>query len=66
MAKKQQGVEQQSSLLLAAGRLIAESRWQQAQIILAQTGDLNAIQQSEKNILLAQLALIKGQAKNRP
>lgn len=63
MAKNQQGVEQQSTLLLAAGRLIAENHWQQAQDILAQTGELDAIQQSEKNILLAQLALLKGQTK---
>lgn len=63
MAKNQQGAEQQNSLLLAAGRMVSENRWRQAEAILTQTSDLNAIQNMQKNIVLAQIALIKNKPK---
>ncbi|MCW8470436.1 penicillin-binding protein activator [Fluoribacter gormanii] len=58
-AKNQQGIEKQQSLLLAAGRLISDGQWRQGTAILAQTSDLTPILKDEKNLLLAQIDLIR-------
>lgn len=57
-SKTQQGEEQQKSLLLAAGRMIKEGQWRQAETILAQTDTLTATMTDEKDILLAQINLM--------
>lgn len=58
-AKSQKGIEQQKSLLLAAGRLISDGQWRQGAAILAQTADLTPPLTNEKNLLLAQIELIR-------
>ena len=58
-AKKQDGMGRQKSLLLAAGRKITEGQWQQGASILAQTGELTTALVDEKNILLAQIDLMR-------
>lgn len=58
-AKNQEGMEKQQSLLLAAGRLISEGQWRQGAAILAQTSDLTPALKNEKNLLLAQIDLIR-------
>ncbi len=60
-AEKQQGSEQQSLLLLAAGRLISENLWQQGLAILTQTSHLTPAQHDEKQLLLAKVDLIGDQ-----
>lgn len=60
-AERQQGNSQQTLLLMAAGRLITEHQWQAGLTILTQTSHLTAQQEDEKNILLAQVALLRGQ-----
>jgi outer membrane PBP1 activator LpoA protein len=49
----------QQNLLLAAGRMVSEQHWQQGLAILAHTSDLTVSQENEKNILLAQVALLR-------
>lgn len=63
-AEKQQGDEQQSLLLLAAGRLISEHLWQQGLAILTQTTHLTATQQNEKLLLLAKVDVIREKAED--
>ncbi|HHF7375380.1 penicillin-binding protein activator [Legionella bozemanae] len=58
-AKNQEGMEKQQSLLLAAGRLISEGQWRQGAAILAQTSDLTPALKDEKNLLLAQIDLMR-------
>ncbi|HHQ9287311.1 TPA: penicillin-binding protein activator [Legionella anisa] len=58
-AKNQEGIEKQQSLLLAAGRLISEGQWRQGAAILAQTSELTPALKDEKNLLLAQIDLIR-------
>ncbi|HHT0605696.1 TPA: penicillin-binding protein activator [Legionella anisa] len=58
-AKNQEGIEKQQSLLLAAGRLISEGQWRQGAAILAQTSELTSALKDEKNLLLAQIDLIR-------
>lgn len=62
-AKTQAGPEQQSSLLKAAGRLVADGQWHKAVSILAQTHDLSVEQENEKNILLAKVAMMRDKPK---
>lgn len=59
MAKTQEHKDRQNSLLLAAGQMITSGQWRQGLAILAQTTDLTAQQLSEKNLLLAQIDLIR-------
>ncbi|MGL5741923.1 MAG: hypothetical protein ACRCXC_04925 [Legionella sp.] len=47
-AKNQEGIEKKQSLLLAAGRLIADGQWRQGAAILAQTSDLTPTLGDEK------------------
>lgn len=58
-SKNQEGNEKQQSLLLAAGRLISDGQWRQGAAILAQTSDLTPTLKDEKNLLLAQIDLIR-------
>ncbi|MFT4060533.1 MAG: penicillin-binding protein activator [Legionella sp.] len=58
-AKTLAGSEQQNSLLMAAGRALSEGWWRQSTAILAQTADLTVAQKDEKNILLAQIDLMR-------
>lgn len=58
-AKTQDGIEKQQSLLRAAGHLISEGKWRQGAAILTQTADLTPIQTDEKNLLLAQIDMIR-------
>ncbi|KTD53583.1 lipoprotein [Legionella santicrucis] len=58
-AKTQEGIEKQQSLLKAAGHLISEGKWRQGSAILTQTSDLTPILADEKNLLLAQIDLIR-------
>ncbi|KTD11837.1 lipoprotein [Legionella gratiana] len=60
-AKTQEGVEKQQSLLKAAGHLISEGKWRQGSAILTQTSDLTPVLEDEKNLLLAQIDLIREQ-----
>jgi outer membrane PBP1 activator LpoA protein len=62
-AKTFTGNEKQDSLLMAAGRTIAEGQWRQGAAILAQTTDLTATQRDEKNILLARIDLMRDRPK---
>ncbi|QMT61894.1 penicillin-binding protein activator [Legionella sp. PC997] len=62
-AKNQEGIEKQESLLLAAGRLISEGQWRQGAAILAQTSELTPELRDEKNLLLAQIDLIRDRPK---
>jgi len=59
LAKNQEGIEKQNSLILAAGRLISEGQWRQGVAILAQTADLTPVLLDEKNILLAQIDVMR-------
>jgi outer membrane PBP1 activator LpoA protein len=60
-ANTQEGNEKQKSLLSAAGRLLDEGQWRQSAAILTQTSDGIPALADEKNLLLAQIALIRGQ-----
>ncbi|MBI2786806.1 MAG: penicillin-binding protein activator, partial [Legionella longbeachae] len=62
-AQNQEGFEKQRSLLLAAGRLISEHQWRQGAAILAQTSDLTPTLADEKNLLSAQIDLIRERPK---
>ncbi|MCW8497600.1 penicillin-binding protein activator [Fluoribacter dumoffii] len=62
-AKIQEGSQKQESLLFAAGRLISEGQWRQGAAILAQTADLTPVLRDEKNLLLAQIDLIRDRPK---
>ena len=63
MAGKQEGNQKQNTLLLAAGRMISEGQWRQGSAILAQTGDLTAVQLNEKNLLLAKVDVMRDRPK---
>lgn len=63
LAKKQDGDEKQNSLILAAGRVISEGQWRQGLAILAQTSDLSDAQADEKNLLLAQIDVLRDNPK---
>ncbi len=63
LAKNQTGVEQQSLLITAAGRLIYEARWHDALTILSKLNDLPIDLNNEKKILLAKIDLINEQPK---
>ncbi|BCA97170.1 hypothetical protein TUM19329_35310 [Legionella antarctica] len=63
MAEKQEGNQKQSLLLLAAGRLISEGKWQQGSAILAQTRDLTPVQTDEKSLLLAKTDVMRDRPK---
>ncbi|USQ13747.1 penicillin-binding protein activator [Legionella lytica] len=58
-AQNQQGHEKQKSFLMAAGRSIADGQWQQGAAILAQTADLTPELMAQKNILLAQIDVMR-------
>lgn len=62
-AKNQEGSEKQNSLISAAGRMISEGQWRQGSTILAQTSDLTDAQLNEKNLLLAKVDVLRGNAK---
>ncbi len=55
LAKKQTGEEKQALMIMAAGRLIYDGQWRQAQVILSQTGNLSPLLASEKKLLLAKI-----------
>lgn len=59
MAQEKEGEERQQLLISAAGRLISEGQWSQGQAILAQTDGLTDSQFKEKNLLLAQVDVIR-------
>lgn len=63
-AKNQDGPEKQTSIILAAGRLISDGKWQQGEAILSQTSHLTAEQRDERNLLLAKIELIRGKPQN--
>lgn len=58
-AKNQEGIEQQKTLLSAAGRMISEGHWRESAPILTQTSNLTPALNDEKNILLADIELKK-------
>jgi outer membrane PBP1 activator LpoA protein len=62
-ANNQEGWEKQKSLLRAAGRALSDRQWQQSAIILTQTSDLEPNLADEKNVLLAQIDLLRGRPK---
>ena len=62
-AKYQEGIEKQKSLLMAAGRTISEGQWRQCAAILAQTTELTSVLSDEKNILLAQIDMMRDRPK---
>jgi outer membrane PBP1 activator LpoA protein len=62
-AKNQEGSEKQKSLLSAAGRTISDGQWRQSTAILAQTSHLTPVLADEKNILLAQIDVLRGHPK---
>lgn len=59
MAKNQTGIEKQSLLLKAAGRLIHDGHWQQGRQILTRMRGLPLELTQEKTLLLAQIDLIR-------
>lgn len=61
LAKKQVGGEQQTLLLMAAGRFIQDGAWQQSRAILTQMTPLSVEASDEKKILLAKIDLIRAQ-----
>jgi outer membrane PBP1 activator LpoA protein len=62
-AKTTEGGEKQNLLLRAAGRMISEGHWHQGLAILAQTSALTATQLNEKNVLLAQVNILRDRPK---
>lgn len=62
MAKNHPAEEQQSMLLMAAGRSLYDGQSREAEDILSQTSNLTSAQLDEKNILLAKINLGRGQA----
>ena len=64
MAKNHPVTERQSMLLMAAGRSLYDGQSREAEDILSQTSNLTAAQLDEKNILLAKINLLAGQAHN--
>ncbi len=63
MAKDQDGIDKQNSLILAAGHLIYNGQWRQGMAILAQTNELTDAQLNEKKLLLAKVDLMGDRAK---
>lgn len=63
MAKNQQGSEQQSLLLMAAGQSITQGDWTQAGQIVSQIKDPDPKQSQELSLYQAELALHQGQVK---
>lgn len=61
LAEQQTGIEQQSLLIKAAGRLIRDGQWKDACAILSQTHALSDKLASEKALLLAKADLIRQQ-----
>lgn len=59
-AEQKQGAEQQHLLLLAAGRLISDNKWQQGLAILAQIAPLTPALADEKNLLMARVDVLRG------
>ncbi|MBA2648430.1 MAG: penicillin-binding protein activator [Legionella sp.] len=58
LAKAQQGLDKQNSLLRAANGLISQGQWRQGAAILAQTHDLTPMQLEEKMVLLAKVDML--------
>lgn len=61
LAKKQVGDEQQTLLLMAAGRFIQDGEWQQSRAILTQMTPLSVEASDEKKILLAKIDLMRAE-----
>lgn len=61
LAKNQTGIEKQSLIILAAGRLIHDGRWQEGGMLLRTTHELSPVLMSQKRLLLANIDLIKGE-----
>lgn len=59
LAKNQTGEEKNALLIMAAGRLIYEGRWQQGESILTQLSALSSEDFNEKQILLAKIDLLR-------
>ena len=59
LANNHMGEEKQALLLLAAGRLVDEGRWQEANTILAQIKPASSLQIDKKNILIAKIDLVR-------
>ncbi|KTC68777.1 lipoprotein [Legionella birminghamensis] len=64
MANNQSGDEKNGLLILAAGRYLNDGQWREANDILTQSNELNAVQNSEKNILLAKIDMMRDQPKS--
>ena len=62
LAKNQPENEQDNMRLMAAGRYIEDTQYQQAETILLQIKHLSALQLDEKNILLAKINVIHEQS----
>jgi outer membrane PBP1 activator LpoA protein len=61
LANKQEGNEQQTLLLMAAGRFIQDGEWQQSRAILTQINPLSVEAADEKKILLAKINLMRAE-----
>lgn len=59
LANNHMGEEKQALLLLAAGRLVDEGRWQEANTILAQIKPASSLQADKKNLLMAKIDLLR-------
>lgn len=59
LANNHMGEEKQALLLLAAGRLVDEGRWQEANTILAQIKPASSLQSDKKNLLIAKIDLLR-------
>ena len=61
LAKNQTGIEEQSLLMMAAGRLIYDGLWRDGLTILSRMNNLSPELVSEKGLLLAKIDLIREQ-----
>lgn len=59
LAANQNGMEQQSLYIMAAGRLVYDGQWRQALQVLSHTHDLSVDLSNEKNVLLAKIDLMR-------
>jgi len=64
LANKQEGSEQHTLLLMAAGRFIQDGEWQQSRAILAQINPLSVETSDEKKILLAKISLMRAEPRS--
>ncbi|MCX7116110.1 MAG: penicillin-binding protein activator [Gammaproteobacteria bacterium] len=62
LANRQVGEEKSALMIMAAGRVIDEGRWQQGLQWLSDLPALPPLMQSEKQVLLAKIALLRGRS----